>query len=87
MVDKTMIGRRYIAVICIALGILVPATFAASCDNMVRLADLQDIIKDQTKLIQEQGRVIDDQKNMLENQMRLIEDLQRNLQYVTTGKI
>ena len=39
---------------------------------MVRLADLQDIIKTQTKLIQDLYHIIEDQKNMIENQATFI---------------
>ena len=36
---------------CLVLLAMFSGTFAASCENMVRLADLQDIIRNQTKLI------------------------------------
>ena len=74
MLDKTMIYRTYIGivVICIVTWDNVSSISAASCENMVRLANLQDIIKNQTNLIEQQGQVI--------------EDLQRRLQRVTTGK-
>ena len=69
-----MIYRNHIdiVVICLVIYDNVPSISTASCENMVRLADLQDIIRNQTKMIQQQGQVI--------------EDLQRRLQYVTTGK-
>ena len=38
-------------VLCIVLLVMFPSTFAVSYENMVRLADLQDIFKNQTKLI------------------------------------
>ena len=83
-----MIYIKYIdiVVIFLVISVNVQTTFAVSCENIVRLADLKDIIRNQTKLIQQQGQVIEDQKSMLENQTRLVEDLQRRLQYVTTGK-
>ena len=74
MLDKPMIYRKYIGivVICLVIWDNVSSTSYASCENMVRLADPQDIIKHQTNLIEQQGQVI--------------EDLQRRLQRVTTGK-
>ena len=36
---------------CLVLLAMFSGTFAASCENMVRLADLHDIIRNQTKLI------------------------------------
>ena len=53
------------SVICQLLWLIPPSIFVASCENIVRLADLQDTIKNQTKLIEEQGRVIEDQKNVI----------------------
>ena len=38
-------------VFCLVLLVMFPGIFAVSCENMVRLADLQDIIKNQTELI------------------------------------
>ena len=40
---------------------------------MVRLADLQDIIKNQTKLIRDQEKVIDDQRTFIDGQQKAIE--------------
>ena len=98
-----MIYRKYFdfAMICLLLSVNVPSTSSVSCENMVRLADLQDIIKNQTKLIleqrqlnddqrkviEDQRKVVEDQQKMIENQTRLNEDLQKRFQHVTTGKI
>ena len=96
MLDQTMIYSKYFdfAMICLLLSVNVPSTSSVSCENMVRLADLQDIIKNQTKLIRDQRQVNDDQRKVVEDQQKLIEnqtrfigDVQRKLQYVTTGKI
>ena len=63
----------------LVLLVMFARIFADSCENMVRLADLQDIIKNQTELIQEQkraneeiGQVVEDQKNMIKKQAKLI---------------
>ena len=69
---KLYITMIHIIVICLVSW--APNIIATSCENIVRLADLRNIMKNQTKLIQDQGRVIDDQKNMLENQTRAIQD-------------
>ena len=73
---------------------LFSSTFAASCENKVRLADLQDIIKNQTKLIGNMEHVIEDQKNLIENQAisienqtRLYEDLKATVEHLKTGKM
>ena len=75
------------------LLVISPTTFAASCENIVRLADLQEIIKNQTKLIEDLYKVIADQKKVIENQARsiknqtrLYEDLQATVEYLKTGK-
>ena len=83
----------------VVLSVLFP-TFAANCENMVRLADLQDIIKNQTKLIHNMVQVIEaqvkvneEQKNLIENQAKslqyqtlLYEDLQATVNHLKTGK-
>ena len=56
---------------------------ASSCGLVVKLADLQDIIKNQTKLAEAQTQVIEDQKRMIEKQAAVIDDLGRQL---TNGK-
>ena len=45
-------------VACLVLLAVFSSTFAASCENIVRLADLQDIIKNQTKLITDLKKTI-----------------------------
>ena len=62
---------------CLVLLVMFPRIFADSCENKVRLADLQDIIKNQTKLIREQkqvnqelSQVVKDQKNMIKKQAK-----------------
>ena len=64
-----MENRKYhgIPVMYLVLLVIVPSTFAVSCENMVRLADLQDIIKNQTKLIQQQGQVIEEQRKVMKS--------------------
>ena len=64
-----MENRKYngIPVMCLVLWVIVPSTLAVSCKNMVRLADLQDIIKNQTKLIRDMGQVIDDQRKVMKS--------------------
>ena len=51
----------------LVLLVIIPGTFAVSCENMVRLADLQDIIKNQTKLIRDMGQVIEDQRKVMKS--------------------
>ena len=78
---------------CLVLLVPFATTLAASCENKVRLADLQDVIKNQTKLIGNMEHVIEDQKNLIENQAisienqtRLYEDLQATVEYLKTGE-
>ena len=82
MLDQTMIYRKYfdIAMICILLSVNVPSIYSISCENMVRLPDVQDIIKNQTKLMQEQRQII-------ENQAKLNSELMTTVETLKTGKM
>ena len=51
----------------------VPNTLASSCDLIVRVADLQDIINNQRKVAESQTQVIEDQKQMIKNQATQLE--------------
>ena len=82
----------HISVICLLLSTIVQNTFAASCENKIRLADLQDIIKNQKKLIGDMRQVIEDQKNTIENMTEFIEhqttvtdDLKKKIENLSTG--
>ena len=81
------------SVISLVLLITFPSTFTASCENMVRLADLQEIIKNQTKLIRDMEQVIAVQKGMIENMAKFIqnqtilnEDVEKKIENLSTGK-
>ena len=54
-----MCGLIHVQMVLYLSAVLLPYTHAATCENVVRLADLQDIIKNQTKLIQEQRKMIE----------------------------
>ena len=69
----------FMDLICLALCVIFPSILAASCENMVRLADLQDIIKNQTKLIESQAK-------FMENQTRLYEQLKTTVEQLSTSK-
>ena len=73
----------YVSVIVLAKS---PSIFAVSCENKIRLADLQDIIKNQTRLIQDQRQINKDQENMIKTQSKLMEDLRKRIESGTTGK-
>ena len=77
-----MTFKKYVEIpmLCLVLSVLFLTTFAASCENVVRLADLQEIIRNQTKLIHHLGQVI-------ENQNKLNKDLEEKIEYLTTGKL
>ena len=67
-------------IVCLFLWYIVPGTSAASCENIVRLADLQDIIRNQTKVNHEQQLVI-------ENQAKLNSELMTTVEKLNTGKM
>ena len=66
-------------IVCIILWISASGTYAASCENVVRLTDLQAIIKNQTK-------VIEDQRQVIENQMTLNGELKTTVEQLKTGQ-
>ena len=90
-----------IAIVCVILLVIFPSTHEASCENKVRLADLQGIIKNQMRLIEEQRRVneeqretnealktvVRDEKSSISNLTMLNEDLNKRMEYLTTGKM
>ena len=56
-----------IAIVCVVLLVIFPSTHEASCENKVRLADLQGIIKNQTKLIEDQRQVNEEMREVIED--------------------
>ena len=75
-----------IAFLCLVFWTMVPNILASSCELIVRIADLQDIIKNQTKAAEAQTQVIKDQKQMLKNQADAIGDLKELIENLKTGK-
>ena len=51
-------------IVCIILWISASGPYAASCENVVRLTDLQEIIENQTKPIEDQRQVIENQETL-----------------------
>ena len=72
---------------------MLPTKFTASCGNVVRLADLQDIINNQTELIRDQKQaneelhqVVKDQKDIIMKQAKLIHDLRKTTENATSDE-
>ena len=59
---------------------------ASSCDLGVRITDLQETIKNQTKLAETQANVIEDQRRIIEKHVADIDDLRKTLALLVTGK-
>ena len=81
--EVTMVYSSYFKLLLmILLGFNgnVQKVFSASCENVVRLADLQETVRNQSDVIEEQADVI-------HNQMTLIDDLMKAIQDITTGRI
>ena len=54
-------------VICFIMGVLVSNTLAVkTCENIIGIVDLQDLIRNQKNVMEEQRKVIQDQNSMIE---------------------
>ena len=78
-------GDFHINVICLILVAMFPDTFAVSCENNIRLADLQYIIKNQTNLIEDQKNTIENMTKIIENQTYLNDYLKKKIEIWRTG--
>ena len=58
---------------------------AASCKNVVHLAKLDEIIRNQTQMIRDLSQVVENQKKVNENQTQVNEQLKKTIEYLTTG--
>ena len=72
---------------CTVLWVIFASTFASSCENIIRLADLRNTIINQTiqseiqtGVIEEQRRINEQQKHLNENLSQVIEDLRKVLE-------
>ena len=53
--------------ICFIMEVLVSNTLAVkTCENIIRMVDLQDLIRNQKNVIEEQRKIIQDQNSMIE---------------------
>ena len=60
---------------CLCFWTMIPNVLASSCDLIVRVADLQDIIKNQTKAAEDQTQVIKNQADAIGDLKEMIENL------------
>ena len=72
---------------------MVPSILASSCELIVRVADLQDIINNQTeaaevqtKLMEGQREVIEEQRRKIEEVTKTVDDQKTMIKHLTTGK-
>ena len=63
-----------IVISCLLSLDIFSSTFAASCDNIIRLSDLRNTIKNQTKQSEIQTRVIEEQTQLNEGLRKVLED-------------
>ena len=82
------------AISCLIFWSIFQSTLASSCDLIVRVADLQEIIKNQTKqaavqtqLMEGQREVIEDQTRKIADVLKTVDDLQKTVKHLTDGKI
>ena len=61
-------------------------TMASSCELVIRITDLQEIIKNQTKVIQSQNGDKEELRGLVENQAAVIKDLRKTVEHLTIGK-
>ena len=81
--------RKYtdIPMVYLVLWAMLLETSADSCKNIVRLADLNKTIQNQTRLMRDLEQVVQDQRKVIENQTRMNDDLKKTMEYVTRGKL
>ena len=82
------------AISCLIFWSIFQSTLASSCDLIVRVADLQEIIKNQTRqaeaqtqLMEGQKEVIEDQKRKIEDVLKIVDDLEKTVKHLRDGKI
>ena len=74
------------AISCLIFWSIFQSTLASSCELVIKVTDLKEIIKNQTRAIETQTQVNDELRNLVIDQAAVIADLRKTMEHQTNGK-
>ena len=74
------------AISCLIFWSIFSSALASSCKLVIKVTDLHEIIKNQTRAIETQTQVNEELRSLVENQAAVIGDLRKTMGHQTNGK-
>ena len=71
---------------CLIFWSIFPSTLASSCELVIKVTDLKEIIKNQTRAIETQTQVNNELRKLVIDQAAVIADLRKTMEHQTNGK-